>query len=65
MVDRIDEHEQREDESDCIENRQLLAELEIEILQFLQALDRQPGRQARMMDSRRQKDNELESTNPD
>jgi tRNA A22 N-methylase len=33
-------------ESECAANRLLLAELEIEILQFLQAVDHQPGYQA-------------------
>ena len=33
-------------ESECVANRLLLAELENEILQFLQAVDRQPGHPA-------------------
>ena len=33
-------------EPECAANRQLLAELAIEILQNLQAVDRQPGHQA-------------------
>ena len=33
-------------ETECAANRLLLAELEVEILQFLQAVDHQPGHQA-------------------
>ena len=36
-------HEDCTPDSECAANRQLLTELEVEILQVMQAVDRQPG----------------------